>query len=98
MLQAGILAGCLAPNVVELIHDDFELCDVFGSAGFEDVPLPFFLKVIKWVKFFWNGLGFFLAKLRFNFVFLDSDDCTWTRSKLLSKIFFREHDFLVQLE
>ena len=73
-------------------------CNVVGSASFEDVPLPFFLKVIEWAESFRNVLGFFLVKLHFNFVFLDSDDSTRTRPKLLSKRLFREHYFLVQLE
>ena len=48
--------------------------DVIGSAGFEEVPLPLFLKFVERAKSFWRVLGFFLAELHFNFIFLDSDD------------------------
>ena len=65
-----------------------DYCDVVGSTGFEDLPIPFFLKVSEWAKSYWDILGFLFAKLHFNFVSLDSYENARTRPKLLAKQFF----------
>ena len=49
-------------------------CNVAGSVGFEDVPLPLFLKFVERAEPFWSILGLFIAELHFNLIFLDSDD------------------------
>ena len=70
-----------------------------GNDIFEDVPLPFFLKISEGEEPFGDVLSLlFVAKLNFDFVLFDSDEFSRSRPELLPKGFFRQHDVLVQKE